>query len=73
MDQGPQTIDVKHFLKLVEGLTEQDREKYIEAGRLYIEKGYRVGLVLGERENFKLTTKFDLKLAEMMLEDNANL
>ncbi|MBQ1251476.1 MAG: D-ribitol-5-phosphate cytidylyltransferase [Firmicutes bacterium] len=73
LDQGPQTIDVKHFLKLVEGLTEEEREKYIEAGRLYIEKGYRVGIVLGERENFKLTTKFDLTLAEMMLADNNDL
>lgn len=73
LDQGPQTIDVKHFLRLVEGLSKEDREKYIEAGRLYIEKGYRVGIVLGERENFKLTTKFDLKLAEMMLEDNKDL
>ncbi len=73
LDQGPQTIDVKHFLRLVEGLSEEEREKYIEAGRLYIEKGYRVGIVLGERENFKLTTKFDLTLAEMMLADNNDL
>lgn len=72
-DQGPQTIDVHHFLKLVEGLSEADREKYIEAGRLYIEKGYRVGIVQGERENFKLTTKFDLTLAEMMLADNKDM
>ncbi len=68
-DQGPQTIEVNHFLKLVETLTEEEKEKYIEAGRLYMEKGYRVGIVQGERENFKLTTKFDLKLAEMMLMD----
>ena len=34
---------------------------------LYIEKGFRVGIVQGERENFKLTTPFDLTLAEMML------
>jgi 2-C-methyl-D-erythritol 4-phosphate cytidylyltransferase len=73
LDQGPQTINVKHFLNLVEGLSEEEREKYIEAGRLYIEKGYRVGIVQGERENFKLTTKFDLTLAEMMLEENVDM
>lgn len=66
-DQGPQTIEVNHFLALADTLTEKEREIYIEAGRLYIEKGYRVGIVLGERENFKLTTKFDLTLAELML------
>lgn len=66
-DQGPQTIEVNHFLNLVDTLTNEEKEKFIEAGRLYIEKGYRVGIVQGERENFKLTTAFDLKLAEMML------
>ncbi len=69
LDQGPQTIDVHHFLKLVESLPEEEYKNYIEAGRLYIEKGYRVGIVQGERENFKLTTLFDLKLAELMLEE----
>ena len=72
-DQGPQTLEVNHFLKLVETLNEKEKEKYIEAGRLYMEKGYRVGIVQGERENFKLTTKFDLTLAEMMLADNKEL
>ena len=69
LDQGPQTFEVRHFLKLVETLSQTEKEKYMEAGRLYIDKGYRVGIVQGERENFKLTTKFDLKLAEMMLAD----
>ena len=66
LDQGPQTIKVRHFMQLVDTLTDEEKEKYMEAGRLYIDKGYRVGIVEGERENFKLTTKFDLLLAEMM-------
>ncbi len=69
LDQGPQTINVRHFLGLVDTLSDAEKEKYMEAGRLYIDKGYRVGIVQGERENFKLTTQFDLKLAEMMLAD----
>ncbi len=68
-DQGPQTIDVRHFLRLVDTLTDEEKQRYMEAGRLYIEKGFRVGIVQGERENFKLTTQFDLKLAEMLLQD----
>lgn len=66
LDQGPQTIKVRHFMQLVDTLTDKEKEKYMEAGRLYIDKGYRVGIVEGERENFKLTTKFDLTLAEML-------
>ena len=66
LDQGPQTVKVRHFMRLVESLSETEKAKYMEAGRLYIDKGFRVGIVEGERENFKLTTKFDLALAEML-------
>lgn len=66
LDQGPQTIKVRHFMQLVDTLTNEEKEKYMEAGRLYIDKGFRVGIIEGERENFKLTTKFDLALAEML-------
>ncbi len=69
LDQGPQTIRVSHFLQLVDTLSPEEKEVYMEAGRLYIDKGYGVGIVQGERENFKLTSPFDLKLAEMMLMD----
>ncbi len=70
LDQGPQTLEVNHFLKLVDTLTDKEKEIYMEAGRLYIDKGYRVGIVEGERTNFKLTTQFDLKLAELILSEN---
>lgn len=68
LDQGPQTINVKHFLELVSSLSEEERLRYMEAGRLYLEKGYRVGIVEGSRNNFKLTTPFDLSFAEALLE-----
>ncbi len=73
LDQGPQTIRAGHFLELVATLPPEEQQKYMEAVRLYIDKGYRVGIVQGERENFKLTTPFDLKLAEMLLSDDPTL
>jgi len=69
MDQGPQTIRVRHFLALVAGLPAAEKAKYMEAGRLYIDKGYKVGIVRGDRGNFKLTTPFDLQLAEALLKE----
>lgn len=69
LDQGPQTIRVRHFLGLVAGLAAKEKAKYMEAGRLYIDKGYRVGIVRGDRGNFKLTTPFDLRLAEALLKE----
>ena len=69
LDQGPQTVDVRHFLALVDTLDDAEKQKYMEAGRLYLDKGLKVGIVEGERENFKLTTKFDMCLAEMLLQN----
>lgn len=72
-DQGPQTLRVRHFLKLVESLSEDEHAKYIEAGRLYMEKGFRVGIVAGDRMNFKMTTPFDMTVAECLLKENSRL
>lgn len=69
LDQGPQTVRVRHFLSLAEGLTDEERAKYMEAGRLYIDKGFKVAIVPGSRNNFKLTTPFDLKLAESLIKE----
>ena len=72
-DQGPQTLRVRHFLRLVESLSEEEHAKYIEAGRLYMEKGFRVGIVAGDRMNFKMTTPLDLVVAEALLQENVSL
>jgi 2-C-methyl-D-erythritol 4-phosphate cytidylyltransferase len=41
----------------------------MEAGRMYLEKGFHVGIVTGDRMNFKITTEFDMVLAELLLKD----
>ena len=68
-DQGPQAFRVGEFLGLVAALSETERAKYMEAGRMYLDRGLKVGIVPGERTNFKLTTPFDLVLAEAMLKE----
>ena len=67
LDQGPQVFRVNQFLDLVDSLTVEEKTKYMEAGRLYLDKGLSVGIVKGERTNFKLTTPFDLVVAEAMI------
>lgn len=69
LDQGPQVFRVNQFLSLVSSLTPEERSHYMEAGRMYLDKGLSVGIVPGERTNFKLTTPFDLVLAEAMLKE----
>lgn len=68
-DQGPQAFRVKQFLNLVNALSADEKAKYMEAGRMYLDRGFSVGIVPGERTNFKLTTPFDMILAEAMIKE----
>lgn len=69
-DQGPQTFNIKHFKDVYQTLTKQEIDSYIEAGRMYLEKGYRLGIVQGDRMNFKITTEFDMDFAEFLIQKN---
>ncbi len=66
-DQGPQTFRIKQFSDIQHGLSVEETASYMEAGRMYLEKGFRVGIVPGDRNNFKMTTEFDIAFAEFLL------
>lgn len=67
LDQGPQAFPVKRFMELANALTEEEKERYMEAGRLFLDKGLSVAIVEGSRFNFKITTDFDLDFAEFLI------
>lgn len=69
LDQGPQTFKIKEFYDLFERLTQAEIDAYMEAGRMYLEHNLSVGIVKGERTNFKITTEFDMLLGNMMIQD----
>ncbi len=69
LDQGPQTFKIKEFYDLFETLTQEEIDAYMEAGRMYLEHDKSVGIVKGERTNFKITTEFDMLLGNMMIQD----
>ncbi len=69
LDQGPQTFKIKEFNDLFETLTQEEIDAYMEAGRMYLEHNKSVGIVKGERTNFKITTEFDMLLGNMMIQD----
>lgn len=71
-DQGPQTFRLKEFRRLREALSPEETAALIEAGKMYLEAGKRVGIVKGDRMNFKITTEFDLTLAECLLRAGGN-
>lgn len=69
LDQGPQTFKIKEFYDLYETLSQAEIDSYMEAGRMYLEHDKSVGIVEGERTNFKITTEFDMLLGNMMIQD----
>ena len=68
-DQGPQTFKIKQFKEIQSKLNKTETDSYLEAGRMYLEKGFRVGIVEGDRMNFKITTEFDMAFAEFLMKN----
>ncbi len=69
LDQGPQTFKIKQFDEIYKTLTQDEIDAYMEAGRMYLEHNFHVGIVKGERTNFKITTEFDMLLGNMMVQE----
>lgn len=65
--QTPQSFKVSEFIDQYEALTEEEKEILTDAAKVYVLKQKEVGLVMGENYNMKITTKYDLKLANLML------
>ena len=66
-DQGPQTFGVSKFLRYVSMIPEYDLPNYIEAGKVYLSHNRKIGIVKGERFNFKVTNDIDLQYAEFLI------
>lgn len=67
-DQGPQSFFTKEFLELLNQLPLSEYQHYIEAGKLYLENNIEVGIIKGERTNFKITNDIDLAYAAFLIE-----
>lgn len=70
LDQGPQTFRIAEFLNYYHQMTQHEISTCIEAGRMYMARKLNVGIVEGERTNFKITTEFDMLLADLMIKEN---
>ncbi len=68
-DQGPQTFHIKTFLKYVSMIPLIELPDYIEAAKLYLKYGGNIGVVKGERTNFKITNDIDLQYAEFLIQE----
>lgn len=68
MVQTPQTFRIKVFLELYERLTEDQRASLTDATGVFILNGQPVAIVEGDPTNIKVTTEFDLTIAETIAE-----
>ena len=62
--QTPQTFQVGRLLALAESLTEEEEKSLTDACKIFVLKGEPVHLVRGEFFNIKITTPYDMAIAE---------
>ena len=67
--QTPQTFRVGSFLRLYQRMSTEERQRTTDVCRLYQSNGYEVGLISGEQTNIKLTYPLDIRLAQLMAQD----
>ena len=65
--QTPQSFKIKAILRAYEQLNDQQRSKLTDVCGIFTAAGEEIRIVGGDVSNIKLTTPFDLKLAEAIL------
>lgn len=70
--QTPQSFNILKFMDVSNTLTEEEKNILTDAAKIYVLKNQKVGLVMGELYNLKITTTYDLKMANLMLNNTEN-
>ncbi|MER2108114.1 MAG: 2-C-methyl-D-erythritol 4-phosphate cytidylyltransferase [Solibacillus sp.] len=65
--QTPQTFNAIKLKELYESLTDNEKEILTDACKIFMLKGSKVRIVRGENFNIKVTTPFDLTVANAIL------
>lgn len=71
--QTPQSFKVKELMNTYNELKEEERNILTDAAKIYVLKNKKVKLVMGESYNMKITTQYDLKLANLMIDKKGEL
>ncbi len=65
--QTPQSLNFEKYLKVLENC--ENKELFTDDASLMEAAGYKTQVIEGEENNFKITTPYDLKLAEFILRE----
>lgn len=67
--QTPQSFRLKELTNLINSLSESELEEYTDVASIFADRGYRVRLVEGSDSNIKITTPFDLAVAQTIIDN----
>lgn len=67
--QTPQTFNIKKLMELANSLTEEEETILTDAAKIFVMKGEKVKLVDGELYNIKITSQYDLDVANMLISE----
>lgn len=70
--QTPQSFNIRELINLYNSLTKEEKQILTDAAKIFVVKGKKVKLVQGEVYNMKITTPYDLKLANALVRDDLN-
>ena len=68
--QTPQTFKVDELINTYKDLSEEERNILTDAAKIYVLKNKKVKIIQGEVYNMKVTTQYDLKLANAIVSMN---
>lgn len=68
--QTPQSFHIKTLRKIYAQLTAQEIEELTDAAKIFVLKGQSVHVVMGDSSNMKITTPYDLKMANALLKND---
>ncbi|HAX72727.1 MAG TPA: 2-C-methyl-D-erythritol 4-phosphate cytidylyltransferase [Firmicutes bacterium] len=70
--QTPQSFNIKKLTTLYNSLSQEEKEILTDAAKIFVVKGEKVKIVKGEVFNTKITTRYDLKIANALIEGGQN-
>ena len=65
--QTPQTFHLKELENVINSLSDSELETYTDVASVFSDRGFRVRLVEGSDNNIKLTTPFDMAVAQTIV------
>ena len=68
--QTPQSFNIKKLTNYYNSLTDEEKKILTDAAKIFVIKNEKVKLVQGEIFNIKITSPYDLEVANMLVDSN---